>query len=98
MTDLRRLLLLALLLCGSQTLLAWHAPSHIELSDTGAGHVLALQDCQLGTQAHAPALPVAGISLDLPPAVQTLTARAVNATRHSHTLIARARAPPTLLS
>ena len=52
-------LLLALVLLTGQAVLAWHSPSHLTL-DTIDNSLLAFEDdCQLGAQAHAPALPPA---------------------------------------
>lgn|SRR5690554_3784988 len=94
--SLLKLSLLALLWVGAQTLLAWHAPSHIEEA-VGASHLSADQDCTLGANGHGVAV-VGSLSLSLAgtttftqsqylsPALPPLRAR-----------IARARAPPALV-
>ena len=88
--------LLALLWVGAQTLLAWHAPSHIQ-EPGSVSHLSADQDCTLGVNGHGVAV-VGSLSLTAPP-----QAAAARATYTSPVLpvvrarIARARAPPALV-
>ena len=93
MTERRHLpWLLGALLLFAQLVLAWHTPSHI---DEHFSHAQSVQECQLGAQAHAPALP--GQCLILPVA----TSKPFIATHETSSHLAAAdspflaRGPPT---
>lgn len=94
--SLLKLSLLALLWVGAQTLLAWHAPSHIEEA-VGASHLSADQDCTLGVNGHGVAV-VGNLSLSLSGAtVFTQPLYHSPALPPVRARIARARAPPALV-
>jgi hypothetical protein len=94
--SLLKLSLLALLWAGAQTLLAWHAPSHIEDAGT-LSHLSADQDCTLGVNGHGVAL-VGNLSLSLSGAtVFTQPLYHSPAPPPVRARIARARAPPALV-
>lgn len=94
--SLLNLSLLALLWVGAQTLLAWHAPSHIQ-EPVSVSHLSADQDCTLGVNGHGVAvvgslaLPLACATVFTQPNYQPPALPPVRA------CIARARAPPALV-
>ena len=93
MTERLRLpLLLATLLVCAQLLLAWHNPSHI---DTDLSHAQSVQECHLGGQAHAPALPGHCPELISSHQIQLLHDAIVKQVPRSRTITVLARGPPT---
>lgn len=87
------LAVLALLWVGAQTLLAWHAPSHIE-TPTGLSHLAQDQDCTLGVNGHGVAT-VAQLQLSPVVGVTThSTAYSSPSITAPRARLARARAPP----
>ena len=92
MTERRLPLYLCALLVCAQLLLAWHNPSHIE---TDLSHAQSVQECHLGGQAHAPALPghCPNLVTDNQPATTSFLYR--EAPRLTRTLTVLARGPPT---
>lgn len=87
-------LLVLALLCG-QVFLAYHGPSHITgHADLTSQVQLAQDDCQLGGQAHAPALP-GGAAVSLQPAGRQFWPLPADTSRSfNRTLKPLARAPP----
>lgn len=94
--SLLNLSLLTLLWVGAQTLLAWHAPSHIQ-EPVGVSHLSADQDCTLGVNGHGVAV-VGSLSLSLAGTTTFTQSQYLSpALPPVRASITRARAPPALV-
>ncbi|MGB1221534.1 MAG: hypothetical protein ACPG43_08335 [Alcanivoracaceae bacterium] len=88
-------LLLVLALLTGQAFLAYHGPSHIAGdTDISGGSVLAQDDCHLGGQAHAPALPGTSLTAIAPAAGPQWHPLTDHSHTFNHALRPLARAPP----
>lgn len=88
-------LLLVLALLSGQAFLAYHGPSHITgEADVSTSGQLAQDDCQLGGQAHSPALPGTLVVAPQPAAGPVWLPPASHIRTFNRALRPLARAPP----